>query len=208
MAFIYFYNSDWLCDGTVAFYYLRSLVNTLIPSYLCPKIYTAVFLYFYLDVKMTKFIYLSNNIKNENMTRKDEKTRWTTIKVPATIRDRLKAQAAGRKMALWKLVLDATSFYLEARRKHFSIEALELDKVAWYIFKISASVGAFKENPTKANYEFLEKNCKRINEMFGVDCSVLLTAAEKYMKRRTKKNRVPLNMATKDIIKQILASKS
>ena len=80
----------------------------------------------------------------------------------------------------------------------------ELDRVAWYVYKFSMSVGCFKENPTQANFDRLMLTLDQVEERLDVDPSQIREIAIEYMKNPSKELRIRLNEATKELIKQIL----
>lgn len=136
--------------------------------------------------------------------------RWTTVKVPIELADRIRKIARARNQAHWQ-VLDEALGLLEAKlasgygtRSKPKIE-IDLDKVSYYIMKLSYSVTKFKEKPTKENLDWLRKTCSQIADRLGVDMSLMIRAAETYYRTKSKEDYVELNMAWKNAIMQLIS---
>ena len=81
------------------------------------------------------------------------KVKWTTIKVPKEIRDKIREISESEGRAYWRVLTEAISFYVTQKKKPRVKEDLPaLDKCSWYIAKVSMSVGALKENPNESNF--------------------------------------------------------
>jgi len=138
-------------------------------------------------------------------------TKWTTIKIPKEIHEKIKQYRQRYGKATWRIILEALSFFETISRKPRSKEELpDLDKFSWYITKLATSFGAFKENPSHENLIYLEKRVKELREKLGIDASHLALLAERYMRAKNdeekKKLRIELNMAFKSVIKELLQS--
>ncbi|RSN72703.1 hypothetical protein [Candidatus Methanodesulfokora washburnensis] len=131
--------------------------------------------------------------------------KWTTIRVPAEVRDAIKFTAKRMHFPMWQIVYQAVSYYRTAYLSHFEKNATDIGKVAWYIYKISASIGSFREKPTKENGELLQKTAMQLAERMDINIDLLKTAAVKYYHQQTEENRILLNDAGKDIVAQLLA---
>lgn len=131
----------------------------------------------------------------------DKNVKWTTIKVPAELRDRIKALAERMGTAEWRVVLMGVSFLAKQIEEPRIKEDLPLiDKVSWYIAKLAMSVGAFKENPTEENLQRLRRTCLQIAQRYGIDTSIVLRTAEDYMRSPGTDTKIELNMSLKMVI--------
>lgn len=133
------------------------------------------------------------------------KIKWKLIKVPEEVWAELKRITARRKIAIWKLLEETLSYWRTQQLEHHATPGLTLDKVSWYAFKISSSVGELKANPTKDNLFLLEKTCNQISERLGIKTDEVLLSASQYIKKPTPRNRAVLNQATKHVIAQIIS---
>jgi len=132
-------------------------------------------------------------------------SRWTTVKVPKEVRERISSLAKAEDKAEWKIVLDALAFYETQKRSPKVKEELPTwEKVSWYITKLATSVGELRGNPTKENLELLKKTCQQIEERLGVKTELLVRVAEAYVRDPGIDNRVELNAVTKMTIFDIL----
>jgi len=135
--------------------------------------------------------------------------KWTTIKVPKDVYSQFKAMREKYGKATWRVLLESISFYDQITRKTaLKAELPDIEKISWYITKLATSFGAFKENPSEQNLEYLRRRVKELRERLGVDASALLVLAEKYMKTKdileARKLRTDLNAAFKMVIKELL----
>ena len=135
--------------------------------------------------------------------------KWTTMRIPVELRDRIKALSQKTGKVTWEVVLEGVSFLETQLRKPRIKESLgNIEKSAWYITKLATSFGAFKENPNDENFTYLQKRVKELKDKLDIDALLLLRIAEYY--RRTKdeelrrKIRIDLNMAFKQVVKDIM----
>jgi len=145
---------------------------------------------------------------SEAETIDERKIRWTTIKVPVELRDKINELAQRLDKPAWKVIMNAISFFDEQLRNPRLKETLPMvDKVSWYIAKIGMSVGEFKANPTNDNLERLKKTAQQIQERLGVDVGLLIRVAEAYMRDPNPDNRMELNATLKMLILDIIYKK-
>ena len=135
--------------------------------------------------------------------KKVPKISWKLIKVPKELHSLIFTLARRQKTSAWRVIQKALAYYTTILRSQHRA-ALPLEKVSWYTFKISSSVGEFKARPTEKNLQFLEKTCRQIQERLGIDTSRVLFCAQQYYKAQTSKNRMALNDATKIVVSQII----
>jgi len=126
-----------------------------------------------------------------------------TIRVPSQLHYALRERAKAEKRPIWEIILRAWSYWSEAWREHH--KAIETtDKAAWYIFKLSSSVGELKAQPNAVNLSKLEKTLEQISKRLRIDTSFLRDIANRFWKRPSRKNRMALNDTTKMIIIQMI----
>jgi hypothetical protein len=137
-----------------------------------------------------------------------------TIWVPVEFKERVKALAQKQGKAEWKVLLDALALYETSLRKPRTKEELPVvDKIIWYIQKLSMSIGELKANPTDENLNRTLKTVQQVRERLGVDTSILERAVNDYYKllRGNKKERedevearMEVNMALKSVLIEIV----
>jgi len=128
----------------------------------------------------------------------------TTISVPIEVRDKVKYVAETMKMPMWRLVYESVIHYREAYLSHFQLGVSELDKISWYCYKLSASVGELRGNPTKENLDMLLTTLEQIRGRLGIDTTLLEANAKRYLVNPDRNNRIALNGSAKEVIVHIL----
>jgi hypothetical protein len=56
----------------------------------------------------------------------------------------------------------------------------ENQKIAWYVYKFSASCGEFRRDPTENNFARLKQTAEQVSERLGVKLNKVLEIAERY----------------------------
>jgi hypothetical protein len=142
----------------------------------------------------------------------------TTIYVPVELKRKIKELSERTGKAQWRILLDAIALYESTLRKPKMKEELPVvDKVVWYMQKLSMSVGALKENPSEANLEKTMKTIQQVKERLGVDTSLLERAVVDYVKlisnrpgdpiekhRLEDEAKTEINMALKSVLLEIV----
>jgi len=131
--------------------------------------------------------------------------RYTTVRIPVELRNVVKSLARRRKMPMWKIIHEAVTYYRSVYLTHHK-EMNDVGKRAWYCYKLSASVGELRANPTKENLQLLLTTISQIEERLGVNAELLRAAAERYVKKPERKEKIQLNDAAKDVVAQIISS--
>jgi len=137
--------------------------------------------------------------------------KWRTISVPAEVFDLLKRieSRSNEDKAHWKIILKALSFYEDFRSKpklanDFSI----IEKISWYITKLSLAYGTFAVNPSEESANQLKERLQEIEVRTGVQVGALLKLIDQYIRikdeNERKKARMELNQAFKLIIKEMI----
>jgi hypothetical protein len=142
----------------------------------------------------------------------------TTIYVPKELRDRIRELSNKYGKPQWKILLDALALYETSIRKARTKEELPVvDKVVWYIEKLSMSIGALKENPSDTNLQKTLKTLKQVKERLDVDIRLLERAVNDYVSLTKKlgsdavelhesldEATMELNMALKSVLIEIV----
>ena len=131
------------------------------------------------------------------------KIKWKWLRVPEEIWKGIREQAVKEKVAMWKVLQRSWSYWVTASRSHHTTIS-NIDKLAWYVYKVAASIGEFRGNPNEENMKWIENNARILKDRYGIDAQKLVLAAQQYMKRPTKKNRMVLNDTAKEVIIQII----
>jgi hypothetical protein len=137
-----------------------------------------------------------------------------TIWVPIEFKEKVKALAQRQGKAEWKVLLDAVALYeTSLRRPRVKEELPVVDKIIWYIQKLSMSIGELKANPTDENLNRTLKTVQQVRERLGVDTSILERAVSDYYKllkgnKRERDDeveaRMEVNMALKSVLIEIV----
>jgi hypothetical protein len=137
-----------------------------------------------------------------------------TIWVPVEFKERVKTLAQKQGKAEWKILLDALALYETSLRKPKVKEELPVvDKIIWYIQKLSMSVGELKASPTEENLQKTLKTVQQVKERLGVDTAILERALTDYVKllkgnRKEREEeieaRMEVNMALKSVLIEIV----
>lgn len=121
---------------------------------------------------------------------------WVTISLKRHVYEALKAWSGGKTMS-------DTVYELILLRARVSDEDA-LDRIAWYAVKLSMSVGEFKAKPDDTNYNMLLNTANQVRERLGVDTSELLKACLQYRVDPSRQNRIAINEALKNTVKEML----
>jgi len=80
----------------------------------------------------------------------------------------------------------------------------EVDRVSWYITKVSASWGSLRENPSSENLSRFVKTVNQIAQRLGIPAGDLVAAAEYFYKVRSEKAKSVVNEAVKRFVARIV----
>jgi len=146
------------------------------------------------------------------MTQNTSQTRkWKTIAVPQEVIDllnRIKSRS-GQDTANWKILVEALSFYENFREKPKMVnEFSSIEKVSWYITKLSLAYGTFATNPSEDTAPQLIERLQEIEMKTQGDTSVLQKLVNQYIKikdeNERRKFRVQMNQAFKLLVKELM----
>jgi hypothetical protein len=80
----------------------------------------------------------------------------------------------------------------------------EVDKVSWYIVKVSASWGSFRENPNQENYNRFIGTVRQVSARINIPCEDVVAAADYFANVKSDKARTIVNEAVKRFIARII----
>lgn len=137
------------------------------------------------------------------MVGEKKKIVWKRVKVPAELHRMLVEEARREKIAVWKVIQRGVTLWRTSTRQAFK-PVSDVSRCSWYVYKLSASVGELRGKPNAENLNALIATCMEVAKRLKVDTSLLVMAAEQYVKRPSKKERMVLNDAAKDVVAQIM----
>lgn len=124
---------------------------------------------------------------------------WTSIKVRKDLDSVITEYAKQRGEAKHKVIAKAIHFYVLQEKKAKVKEDLPLiDKITWYIVKMSMSAGRLKENPSEENLNAFLRTVSQIEERFEIRLDWAKRAAQEYIKERSAEASIELNSAVKN----------
>lgn len=134
---------------------------------------------------------------------------WRTIKVPREFYIVLKTRAKSEGMSLWKFINKTFSFYYSVYHDKFNPKdvdraRLNVQKISWYVYKLSQSIGAFKENPSDYNFNQLMSTINDVKKRLGVNTDVLEIAINQYKKKPSHQNKININESSRAVITDII----
>ena len=149
-------------------------------------------------------------MKNTGMVARTN-SKWSTIRIPMEVRERIKELGGKTGKVTWEVILEAVTLYESFIKRPSVRQSMpNIDKLSWYITKVATSFGAFKENPSEENFQYLVKRVEELKDRLGVDAELLLRMAEYYRSAKDeelkKKIRIDLNAAFKQVVKDLIVS--
>ena len=137
--------------------------------------------------------------------------KWRSISVPSEVFELLKRieSRSNEDKAHWKIILKALSFYEEFREKPKMVNDFSpIEKVSWYIVKLSLAYGTFAVNPSEETANQLKERLQEIEVRLQVPVGALIKLVDQYIRIRDenerKKARMELNQAFKFLIKELV----
>ena len=67
------------------------------------------------------------------------------IRIPISLKNELQEKAKQKGVAMWQVILEAITTHRHV--KAGMVKRSELDKISWYVYKVSASFGELRANP-------------------------------------------------------------
>lgn len=140
----------------------------------------------------------------------EKKSGWSTVKMPTSVREKVKDIAVRENKPMWQVVLDGIECYEREKGKNWARRTTnDLDKTSYYILKLVTAVDRVKLAPNSDNLVKLEMVANQIRSRLGVDVGHLVTLARKLIRNKDdieakKKLIVEINKATKMAIAEII----
>jgi len=125
-------------------------------------------------------------------------TKWQIIRVPEPLFSKLKELSEKEGIAYHHII----SRLLEKQEP--KVDEKQLDRVAWYIVKLSMSIGRLKEMPVDANLAKTLKTIMQIEERLSVDLQGLKEEVKKLPELMDTQVIIKVNELLKEAIKQMI----
>jgi hypothetical protein len=132
---------------------------------------------------------------------------WRLVKVPSYFHEKLKNLSIREKRAIWQIIYDAFTYYESQKRKPRIKEELPLlEKISWYIAKLSMATCWYLATLSDMNYLLTVKTISEIGARLGVDVSELLSILDSFknIKQKTSKHRALVLKALKKTIQEMI----
>jgi len=138
---------------------------------------------------------------------------WSVISVPrevVSLIEKIKKRS-GENKDTWKVILEALSYYDSIRSSpRRMIKQDMLEKVSWYVVKLSLAYSSFVLNPSQETFENFNERLEEIKERLKIneEVSVLQRLANEYLQLKDeeerKNERITFNQSFKMIIKEMI----
>jgi len=128
------------------------------------------------------------------------KTKTTHMRIPRSLKDEIKAEAERRGISMWQVLVESLSTYRQMRSGR--IQRNDMDKIAWYVFKLSASIGELRASPGPETRTATLVTLQQIKDRLGVTVDELEIVVKDY--DGSKEKRKVLNDTAKLIVMRIL----
>ena len=84
----------------------------------------------------------------------------------------------------------------------------EVDRISWYITKVSASWGSLRENPSPENLQYFVRTVRQVGDRLKVPVEDVVAAAEYFVKVKSERARTIVNEAVKRLIARLIIANS
>ena len=103
---------------------------------------------------------------NQNKKKAKSRTRnWKTVCVPIHLYESLSKKALQERKPIWRVIEESISVYSTFQKPRERQKVADnLERVVWYVFKLVKSLGAFHENPSETNKNYLLERLDEIKE--------------------------------------------
>jgi hypothetical protein len=122
------------------------------------------------------------------------------MRIPRGLKEEIKREAEKRNATMWQVLVESLSAYREVRRGR--VQRNDIDRISWYVFKLSASIGELRASPTQENKQKTLETLSEIGERLGVSVEELELAVKAYDGSREKRR--VLNDTAKLLVTRIL----
>jgi len=133
--------------------------------------------------------------------------KWKTIKIPSFLYSSIREMSYRENRAVWEVISDAFSYYSAQKRKpKLKMELPLLEKLSWYIAKISFGVSFCIAKPSDVNYKITLATIEETEQRLGVDLKELREAIifYKILKRRSPSKRIAMIKVLKVAISRMI----
>lgn len=134
-------------------------------------------------------------------------TKFSNVKVPEELKERIKSIATAEGRAMWQVILDGISFYESQRRRSRLKEELPLhEKVSWYIAKLSMAVCHYLATGKDENFYETLATIDEVGKRLKVDVSLLTSTLNNFRnsRRKTPKKRAAVLKTLKLLIQDLI----
>jgi hypothetical protein len=136
-----------------------------------------------------------------------EEEKWKTVKLPSFLHESIQSMSERENRAMWEVIADAFSYYeAQKRQPKLKMELPVLEKLSWYIAKITYGVSFFLAKPTDVNYTITMTTLEETEKRLEVDLKELKYAIAFYknLKRRSKSKRITVVKVMKIAISRMI----
>ncbi len=138
----------------------------------------------------------------------EKKYKYKQIHIDEATYNRIKEIAKKTKSKNTTVIRQSIDIYYNMVVKPIRKSSIpDINKVAWYIFKLSQSVGELKVECSEENYNYLIKNLEDFEKRLGIDTRYFADVVDKFYKNECKKNSstyIEINDNAKLIITSLL----
>jgi hypothetical protein len=122
------------------------------------------------------------------------------IRIPISLKNELQEKAKQKNVAMWQIILESITILKQT--KAGMVKRSELDKISWYIYKVSSSFGELKANPNAENKTATLETLRQLRDRLGIEVSDAEIIVKQYDGSHSKKK--ILNDTGKLIVMRIL----
>jgi hypothetical protein len=122
------------------------------------------------------------------------------IRIPISLKKEIQDKAKQKGVAMWQIILEAITTHRHV--KAGMIQRSEIDKISWYIYKVSSSFGELRANPNVENKTATLETLRQLHDRLGIEVSDAEIIVKQYDGSHTKKK--SLNDVGKLIVMRII----
>jgi hypothetical protein len=137
-----------------------------------------------------------------------EAVEFTEIKVPTELAERITSLAKRMRRRQWEIVLEAIGYYEAQTRNPRKKEKLpDIEKLSWYVSKVSVGVALFLANPTPESLAITKSMVEDVGKRLKVNTGILAQTLEVYFREESKTpdKRATVMHALKMVIREMIA---
>jgi hypothetical protein len=122
------------------------------------------------------------------------------IRIPVSLKKELQEKAKQKKVAMWQIILESLTTHRHV--KAGMVQRSEIDKISWYIYKVSSSFGELRANPNVENKTATLETLRQLHDRLGIEVSDAEIVVKQYDGSHNKKK--SLNDVGKLIVMRII----